>query len=308
MKNILFIGSSEISIEILEELRQEHNIVGIVCQPDREVKIRKKIEIREVPIKSLCVNDGDYSNIPLYQPNNINEDTKFYDTVTKSKIDFIVVISYGQIISKKILDIAPCINIHPSLLPKYRGASPIESSLLNGDDVIGVSTMLMNEGMDSGDILLQEKINVENDDYFGSIMNRIEFTSCSLIMETIDNFEKINPIKQNDKERTYCSKLSKEDTIIDLESSIKSIQRKGMIFSDRGVTLKNGLKLYDIEIKKEIKNKEVGEIKRINDSLIIYAKNCQIEFKEIQIPGKRKMNIKDFMNGNQTLTNILNFN
>lgn len=300
MLNILFIGTSEISTIVLDYLSKDSdiNIKGIISQPDREIINRKEKSIKKPFMKLFLENSQTLNNIPLYQPEKLNNDKDLIESIKLMELDFIVVVSYGQIISKEILDIAPSINVHPSFLPKYRGATPIETTLLNNDKEIGISIILMDEKMDAGDILSRDYFIRNENDSYEYILEKIYNESKKELLRVLKDYKNIIPFKQEVENISFCKKITKENYIIDVNNSYIDIYNQNFVFGKDGLKLGN-LKLYNINVINKITNKESGtfEFDKSKNLLIINLKNCILEVSNVQRIGKNIQNVKDFNNG-----------
>lgn len=300
MINILFIGTSEISTIVLDYLSKDNdiNIKGIISQPDREIINRKEKSIKKPFMKLFLENSQTLNNLPLYQPEKLNNDKDLIESIKLMELDFIVVVSYGQIISKEILDIAPSINVHPSFLPKYRGATPIETTLLNNDKEIGISIILMDEKMDAGDILSRDFFIRNENDSYEYILEKIYNESKKELLRVLKDYKNIIPFKQEVENISFCKKITKENYIIDVNNSYIDIYNQNFVFGKDGLKLGN-LKLYNINVINKITNKESGtfEFDKSKNILIINLKNCVLEVSNIQRIGKNIQNVKDFNNG-----------
>ncbi|HIP44273.1 MAG TPA: methionyl-tRNA formyltransferase, partial [Sulfurospirillum arcachonense] len=208
---IVFMGTPDYATEILKELItcKDVEVPLLVTQPDKPVG-RKQV-LTPPHTKSYALQNS--LHVEIYQPKTLKNDEAF-EYINSFKPDFIVVAAYGQILPRAILNIAPCINLHASLLPQYRGASPIQSSLLNQDKYAGVTSMLMEEGLDTGDILgfsyfkLNEHIKVDK------LFEQLSIMAAKLTIKTLKNFENIEPIKQNSSDTSYAKKIKKADGLV----------------------------------------------------------------------------------------------
>ena len=209
---VVFMGTPNFSVPILEALIKEYEVVLVVTQPDKEVG-RKKI-LTPSPIKEVALNN----NIEVFQPIKIKED---YQKIIDANPDIIITAAYGQIIPKIILDYPKykCVNVHASLLPKYRGGAPIHWAIINGDEYAGVTIMYMAEKMDAGDIISQDKIKI-NDLNTSELTNELSILGRDLLLKTLPNIfsNNINPIKQNENEVTFAYNISKEDEKINFNN------------------------------------------------------------------------------------------
>ena len=245
------------------------------------------------------------NNITVYQPETL-KDEAFMDTLKKENPDMIIVAAYGKILPPYIISYPKygCINVHASLLPKYRGSAPIQYAILKGEKESGVTTMLMDNGLDTGDMLVKKTVTITDDDTGGSLHDKLMETGYEALNETIENIENIVPEKQNDELMTYAPPIKKEETIIDFSDNVKNIINKirGFYpFPGTGFTLNgNFYKIHKAVISSDEDNGCYGEVKEFNkNGLFIRAKGGIIQITEIQPQGKRKMLISDFYNGNK---------
>ncbi|HFU77426.1 MAG TPA: methionyl-tRNA formyltransferase, partial [Epsilonproteobacteria bacterium] len=207
MKNkIVYMGTPHYAKEILEALinAEDMEVTLVLTQPDRPVG-RKKV-LTPPPVKVLAEEYG----IEVLQPNRLSDEGMF-EAIQNAQPDFIIVAAFGQILPKSILDIAPCINLHASLLPQYRGASPVQQSLLNGDAKAGVTSMLMEEGLDTGDILETIEFVIPEDMRLHALMQQLTEDACKLTLQTVRNFQAITPMKQDEAQASLCKKIKKSD-------------------------------------------------------------------------------------------------
>ncbi|MFQ6042494.1 MAG: methionyl-tRNA formyltransferase [Candidatus Poribacteria bacterium] len=219
---IVFMGTSEFATPTLEVLvASEHHLSAVVTQPDRISGRGRKLT--PPPIKKTALEHG----LPIYQPERVR-DAEFIQILKQLKPEAIVIAAYGQILPKTILDMPPCgcINIHPSLLPKYRGAAPIQRAIINGEQKTGVTIMLMNEGEDTGDIILQKEVEISADDTAITLHDRLARIAAVLLLEALTLAENEPPphYPQDEAEATYAPKLTKEDGLIDWNKSAIQIR------------------------------------------------------------------------------------
>ncbi len=294
-KRILFMGTPDYATKILEELlSSQYKIVGLFTQPDKPVG-RKQI-ITAPHIKQLCIDKK--LDIPIYQPKKLRDNIEAKKQIEDLNPDFIIVAAYGQILPKNILDIAPCINLHASLLPKYRGASPIQEAILNDDEFTGVTSMLMEEGLDSGDILGLQYLKITQKMEVSEAFSKLSNIAAKLTLTTLDNFEQINPKKQNDSEVSFCKKIKKENGKVDF-SSAKDLYLKYKAYAYwPGVFLDSGLKLKEITLIETDSNNKDGEIIQFDDnSVIIGCTKGSIKVSCLQAPSKKALNAIDYIRG-----------
>jgi len=298
--NIVFMGTPEFGATILNELVKQHNVVLVVTQPDKFVGRKREIEFSAVKKKALELN------IPVFQPVNIRKEYQYI--IENYNFDLIVTAAYGQIIGTKLLYYPKykSINVHGSLLPKHRGGAPIQRSIINGDSETGITIMYMAKGMDSGDMLAQEKIKIEQTDNSDSLFIKLADLGAKMINPTIEKLVKneITPIKQNEEEVTYSSNISHEEELLDFNNltNIQIFNKIRGLSSNPGAYFKIDnfvIKVYSSELCDKKTNCEIGSICDVTkDSFSISClDNTVITFKVIKPEGKGLMNVKDFMNG-----------
>ncbi|MBF7067911.1 methionyl-tRNA formyltransferase [Campylobacter volucris] len=293
MKNIIFMGTPSYATCILKELIKEgFNIQALFTQPDKPVG-RKQILTPSDTKKFILENNLD---IKIYTPKSLKDENIIKDT-KDLKPDFIVVAAYGKILPKEILDIAPCINLHASLLPKYRGASPIQSAILNADKISGVCSMLMEEGLDSGAVLESVEFNIEGKKS-NEIFDIFSNLAAKLCVSTLNNFYKITPQIQDESKVSFCKKIKKEDGLIELNEASVIYQKFLAFYPWPGIFLKNGLKFLDIELFDKDSLQESGKILNIeNDGFLLACKKGVLKIKILQESGKKALDGKTYLNG-----------
>ncbi len=294
-KRILFMGTPDYATKIFEEiLNSSYEIVGLFTQPDKPVG-RKQV-ITAPHIKQFCLDNN--LDLPIFQPEKLRANEEAKTQIEALNPDFIIVAAYGQILPKAILDIAPCINLHASLLPKYRGASPIQESLLNDDEFTGVTSMLMEEGLDSGDILALQYLKITSSMEVQEAFSKLSEIAAKLTITTLDNFDKIKAKKQNDSLVSFCKKIKKEDGKVDF-SSAKKLYLKYKAYSYwPGVFLNSGIKLKDITLLETSSINKEGEILDFDDTgLIIGCLKGSLKIKTLQAPSKKAVNSLDYLRG-----------
>ena len=290
---IVYMGTPHYAKEILESLvnADDMEVSLVLTQPDRPVG-RKKV-LTPPPVKVLAQEHG----IEVLQPNRLSEEGIF-EAIEKMKPDFIIVAAFGQILPKNILDIAPCINLHASLLPQYRGASPVQQSLLNGDEKTGVTSMLMEEGLDTGDILETIEFTIPEDMRLHALMQQLTEDACKLTLSTVRNFEKLTPLKQDDAQATLCKKIKKADGEIDFDDA-QSIYNKYRAFEGwPGIFHENGTKfdgLSLVEIKKECRAYEILGFEE--DAVVVGCNRGALKIATLQPASKKAMSAKAYCVG-----------
>lgn len=295
MKRILFMGTPDYATTIFDTLIQsDYEVVGLFTQPDKPVG-RKQV-LTPPHIKQYCLDKE--LNLPIFQPEKLRNNEEAFAQIKALNPDFIVVAAFGQILPKEVLDIAPCINLHASLLPLYRGASPIQEALLNDDVYTGVTSMLMEEGLDTGDILGLEYLKITPTMLVDQAFYKLSQIAATLTIKTLDKFDSIKPKKQNDALSTHCKKIKKEDGEVNFISA-KALYLKYKAYAYwPGVFTKEGLKIKDIHlIENESQNQE-GIILAINEkSIVIGCENGSLEIGTLQAPSKKAVNAVDYIRG-----------
>ncbi|MCR4781588.1 MAG: methionyl-tRNA formyltransferase [Lachnospiraceae bacterium] len=298
---IVFMGTPDFTIPILDSIKKAgHEIVLVVTQPDKP-RGRKK-ELMPPPAKVWAIENG----IPVFQPERIKRE-EAVNELKKYPCDVCVVAAFGQILSKEILDMPRlgCVNVHASLLPKYRGAAPIQWAILNGDKITGVTTMQMGVGLDDGDMLLQKRVAISPKETGGSLFDKLAIEGGSLIVETLKGLEEgsITPIPQNEEEATHVGMIKKELGNLDFTKSAKVLSNyvKGLNPWPCAYTFCKGkmLKIWAAEAVDFDSKKECGEvILPDKNTLYIQTKDGVLSVLEIQAEGKKRMPISDFLRGN----------
>lgn len=292
MLNIVFMGTPEFSVEILKGLRENFNVNLVLTAPDKPVGRKLRLTPSEVKNYLLSTKfSGD-----ILEPKTL-KDEEILKKISSYKPDFIVVAAYGKILPKSILDIAPCINLHASILPKYRGASPIQSAILNADVLSGVSAMMMQEGLDCGDMLGFSYLSLKDlrsDEAF----LKLGVLARNLIIKVLKNFKNIRPLAQIDSLASNCAKISKSDGLIKFSDNALEVYNKFRAFYPwPGIYFENGIKLKDIKYHSNKVVKE-GKISKITeDGICVGFSGGEIEIKLIQEVGKKVLSAKDYING-----------
>ncbi len=294
-KRILFMGTPDYATTIFKELiNSKYEVIGLFTQPDKPVG-RKQV-LTPTHIKQYCLDEN--LNLPIFQPIKLRGNEEAKKQIEDLKPDFIIVAAYGQILPKEILDIAPCINLHASLLPKYRGASPIQESLLNDDYFTGVTSMLMEEGLDSGDILGLQYLKITSTMEVSEAFEKLSIIAATLTITTLDNFENIKPIKQNEAEVSFCKKIKKEDGLVNFLDAKKLYLKYKAYSYWPGIFLESELKLKDIELVEENSINKEGEILEISkDFIVIGCKKGSLKIKTLQAPSKKAISSVDYIRG-----------
>lgn len=293
---VLFMGTPDFAVPCLEKLvNEKYDIVGVFTQPD---KPRGRKQVMTPPDVKVCANK---LNLKVFQPNTLKGES-VYETIKELDPDVIVVAAYGKILPKNIIDYPKygCINVHASILPKYRGASPIQQAVLNGDKETGVTTMQMDVGLDTGDILLCEKVKIDIDETTLSVFEKLSHVGADLLIETLKKAEEgtLNPIKQDESLATHCSMIDKSICDIDFNKTSEQVHNlvRGLYDWPIANTYLNGKKLKIYKTKLSDLCGECGTVLSVNP-FVIACKNGSVEVLELQLEGKKRMDAKAFLSG-----------
>ena len=300
---IIFLGTPQITVPSLKYLikKSDIEIKAVITQPDKPCGRGKCISASPIKLAAL------ENNIPVYQPISIRKDTKLIQTLKKLEPDFFITFAFGQILSQEILDIPKfgTINLHASLLPKYRGANPIQAPIINGDKFTGITTMLTEIGIDTGDIVLQKIIEITENMTSVELAEIISELSPELIYESITDLynEKIKPVPQKDEEVTHAPKVTKDDGVIDWSESAVQIHNKvrGLkpwpscfTYIDRTCIKITETRLFS----KENKSKNFGEIiGKTNNGINVITGEGIITVTKVQPSCKKEMEALSWYNG-----------
>ncbi len=304
---IIFMGTPDFAKDSLEAIyKAGHEIVGVLTNPDRPKG--RGMKMVATPVKEYAVSKG----LPVYQPEKIKNNEEVINKIKELEPEVICVVAYGKILPKTLLDIPTkgCINVHGSLLPKYRGAAPIQWAVLNGDKTTGITTMYMDSGMDTGDMILKKEVEIGEDETTGELWNRLSKIGGELLVKTLEEIEQgVAPkIKQDDSEATIAPMLDKKMAKIDWENKtakeIKNLVR-GLNPIMGAYTYLKGKKIkfwkVDIEENENFKDSKNGTVV-ISDAkkgLSIKTADGLLKVIEIQGENAKRMNIEDFLRGNK---------
>lgn len=316
MLNILFMGTPDFARESLEAVyHAEHNIIGVVTNPDKPKG--RGMKLIPSPVKEFAIE----KEIPVYQPLKVRNNTEFIEEIKALKPDVICVVAYGKILPKEILDIPRlgCINVHGSLLPNYRGAAPIQWAVINGEKQTGITTMYMDIGMDTGDMILKETVEIGEDETTGELWERLSKIGGKLLVDTLKLIEEGKaPREKQPEEFTTAPMLNKEMAEINWEEKtgleIKNLVR-GLNPIMGAYTFINDkkLKLWKVNVidfdefskqyAVDTDNVELGKVILANSKqgLFLKAKDSVLEVIEMQAEGAKKMNAKDYLRGNKLI-------
>lgn len=302
MYRIVFMGTPDFSVSALEAIyNANYEIVLAVSQMDKPAG--RDLKIRPTPVKEFCISH----NIPIIQPDRIKGNQEFLDILKQLSPDFIITAAYGKILPKEVLEIpkiAP-LNVHASLLPKYRGAGPIQWSVINGDSITGITIMVMDEGMDTGDMLLKEQIDIDSNDTYGTLYEKLRILGGQALVKALNNYNSLIPQKQ-EGEFTLAPMIEKKLGKIDWNKSALEIHNLV-----RGLNPMPGAyfniedkiyKVWETEIVSDSNydNVQPGHIIVANskDGLLIKTGKDILSIKTIQAQNSKRMNICDYLRGN----------
>ncbi len=291
---IIFMGTPDYATVIFEKmLENNYEIIALYTQPDKPVG-RKQI-LTPPHIKQFILDNG--LSLPIYQPITLKEKV-VYENIKKLDPDIIIVAAYGQILPKDILDIAPCINLHASLLPRYRGASPIQQSILNNDKYTGVTAMFMDVGLDSGDILGLKYLEIEKDMVVSELFDSLSDVAASLTIEVLEEFKYIKPKKQNLTLVSHCGKVKKSDGLVDFNDSELFYNKYRAYKSWPDIYLESNLKIKDCMLEESETINNEGEIIDIaKTSILVGCTKGSIRIFKVQPSSKKEMNVVDYIRG-----------
>lgn len=293
-------GTPDFAVEPLKALvNNGYDVCGVVTQPDKPVG--RKAILTPPPVKVQAQELG----IKVYQPQTL-KNGEGMEILRELNPDVVIVVAYGKILPKDFLEYTKygCINIHGSILPKYRGAAPIQRCVLDGEEYAGVTSMQMDVGLDTGDMLLVEKTKIGENETAGELFDRLAPMGAELLIKTLVALEKgeLTPEKQNDAESTYASMLDKSMSPVDFTKSAQEVhnQIRGLDPWPVALTYLEGktLKLFRSSISKELNGGKAGEIKTLKNGLAIFCGDGKaVVVSEVQFEGKKRMNAADFLRG-----------
>ena len=299
--NIVFMGTPDFAVPSLKALVEAgHTVRAVFTQPDKPKG--RGMKLTPPPVKEYALTQG----IEVYQPQSLKRETETVTPLIKClSPDCIVVVAYGKILPPEVLEIPRfgCVNVHGSLLPKYRGAAPIQWTVLNGDEYGGVTTMLMAEGMDTGDMLLKKTVKVEENETSAELYDRLSFVGAELLIETLEKLKsgELTPIPQNNEEATLAPMLSKDMSPTDFSMSAKDVYSHINGLSDwpcaTAVLGGKKIKIYRAAIVSETgKRGDAGEIIDPKD-LTVACGEGSVKLLEVQAEGSKRMSTADYLRG-----------
>ena len=308
---IIFLGTPDFASICLKELIEDDDIDVLFSITKPDIKKNRGMAIDEPEVKKISKQYG----IDCYQPIKLRNDREIIDLMKKSKPDYLIVVAYGEILSQEILDIPnkACINGHASLLPKYRGSSPIQTALLNGDKQTGITTMLMSIDLDAGDILEQEVVEIKEKETSEELFDRLKINNAKLMLHTIKHYDEIIPIKQDETKVTKCCIIKKEDGLIDLNiETALNVYNKVYAYNpwpSAYINTSDGIiKIWDVDFVDDNVQKDLDtnkdNITTIYDVLILFnnqlyvkTKDSYLRVNELQPASRKRLKSRDFING-----------
>ncbi|WP_138203291.1 methionyl-tRNA formyltransferase [Haloimpatiens lingqiaonensis] len=298
--NIVFMGTPDFAVPSLKGLIENFDVKAVFTQPDRPKGRGNKITMS--PVKMVALEN----NIPVYQPKNLKKEREYIDKLREIQPDFIIVVAFGQILSKEVLEIPKyaCINLHASLLPKYRGAAPINFAIINGETKSGNTSMIMGEGLDTGDMLLKQEVEIGKDMTAGELHDILSGKGSSLLIETINNFSNIKREKQEDSLSCYASMINKDMAKINwsekaenINNLIRGLNPWPIAFTEYEDKV---MKIY----KAQVINKKASEVpgcilKVTEEGIEVACGENTLLIEKVQFPGKKPILVKEYIRGNQ---------
>jgi methionyl-tRNA formyltransferase len=298
---IVFMGTPEFAVPTLKACIENFNVTAVFTQPDKPRGRGKKLAYSEVKEEALK------HNIEIFQPVKLKDDRDTIEKLKEMAPDFIIVVAFGQILPKEVLDISKygCINLHASLLPKYRGAAPINWCIIDGEKYSGNTTMLMDVGLDTGDILLQSKVEITDNMTAGDLHDILMEDGAELMVKTIKAManNEITPIKQDDSKSCYASMLNKEMAHLQWNQPAVNIVNLVRGLNPWPVAIckykDKAMKVFLAEVKGENKGEKPATIVKVSkEGILVAATDKYVLIKEVQFPNGKRMTVANYLNGN----------
>lgn len=288
--SIVYMGTPDYAAAILDELISHGVEVSlVVTQPDKKVG-RKQI-LTAPPVKDVAHKH----NIEVAQPYKLDE---IYELIKSKNPSYIIVAAYGQILSQKVLDIALCLNLHASILPDFRGAAPVQASLIRGDQLTGITIMQMQKGLDTGEIFAFNLISTEGKNA-ETLTNSLASTGAKLLISTLAKIEKIRPLEQTNADASYVKKITKQDALISFYMKKDELVRRSNAFAPWiAIYLESGLQILEVELSDQTSDQEAGKIVATSkDSVIVACMDGTVAIKRVQAPSKNPVDSTSYING-----------
>ncbi|MFA6987771.1 MAG: methionyl-tRNA formyltransferase [Acholeplasmataceae bacterium] len=296
--NIVFMGTPYFAVPILEKLNEISPINLVVTQPDK--RVGRKQEFTYSPVKRFAVRH----NLEVFQPKNIKTD---YQRIIDIKPDIIVTAAYGQMIPAELIDHYTMVNIHGSLLPKYRGGAPVQRAIMNGDTTTGVTLMYMAQKMDSGSIIAQSEISIEEDDTTTSLMKKLSYVGRDLLVENLEDIlnKQIDPILQDESLVTFAYNLNKKDEILNFNQPTYLVMRQlnGLLDEPAASIFIKGVRIKVFKLAKSdiISSMKPGTVVSIDKELHVKTLDGVVRILELSEQGKKRMTDKAYLNGQKII-------
>ncbi|MCE5220417.1 MAG: methionyl-tRNA formyltransferase [Clostridium sp.] len=305
--NIVFMGTPDFAVPSLKRLIEEYNVTAVLTQPDKPKGRGKKMAYSAV--KEEALKHG----LPIYQPTKLKDDINLIETLKELKPDFIIVVAFGQILTKEVLDIPKygCINLHASLLPMYRGAAPLNWAIINGEKVTGNTTMLMDMGLDTGDMILKDEVEITNNMTTGELHDILMVRGAELLIKSIEGIVYENIVLQKQEDETFYAKmLDKGLANINWNRSSKEIHNivRGLNPWPIAYTNYQGerMKIYETEALEEKTSMEPGTILDVSKNGVkVACKESVLIIKKVQFPNGKPLTIEQYINGHEIEKSIV---
>ena len=305
--NIVFMGTPDFAVPSFKKLIEEYNVTAVITQPDKPKGRGKKMACSAV--KEEALKHG----IPIYQPVKLKEDLELIQTLKDLKPDFMIVIAFGQILTKEVLDIPKygCINLHGSLLPMYRGAAPIQWSVINGEKVAGNTTILMDVGIDTGDMILKDEVEINNQMTSGELHDILKVRGADLLIKSIEGISNGNIVTEKQQDETFYAKMLDKNlgninwnkSSIEIHNLVRGLNPNVIAYTDyKG----ERMKIYETESLEENNSKDPGTIIEVSKSGIkVSCKDGVLIIKKVQFPNGKPLTIEQYLNGHEIEKNII---
>lgn len=293
MTRLIFMGTPDYAAEILQTLinADDVDVVAVYTQPDKPVG--RKAVLTPPSVKVLA----EQFSLPVFQPNRLREEDVVQELL-QIECDLIIVAAYGQILPKAILEYVPCINLHASILPQYRGASPIQQSLLNNDKQSGVTAMWMDEGLDTGAIIKISALEIAPDEMVESLYKRLTTIACALTLDVIRTWDRRSAKSQEDAKATHCKKISKTDGLIAFDDAAEIHNRYRAFTPWPGIFTESGLKIKSLTLEEVESVGKGGKILAIDtNSIVVQCAQGSLRISALQAPSKQETSAVAYLNG-----------
>ncbi len=305
--NIIFMGTPDFAVPSLKRLIEEYDVTAVLTQPDKPKGRGKKMAYSAV--KEEALKHG----IPIYQPIKIKEDLNLIEKLKELKPDFIIVVAFGQILTKEILDIPKygCINLHASLLPMYRGAAPLNWVIINGEKVSGNTTMLMDVGLDTGDMILKDEVEITNYMTTGELHDILMVRGADLLVKSIEGIANESVVLQKQEGETFYAKMLDKDlaninwnkSSMEIHNLVRGLNPWPIAYTDYK---DERMKIYETESLDEENSKEPGTIIDVSKNGIkVACKEGVLIIKKVQFPNGKPLTIEQYINGHEIDKNII---